>query len=252
MKPRIARWLLLICFFLLWEILPSVGAVDRTFLPPFHAVLGGLWNLVVTGSLAGSVRASSLRLATGLGLALAIGLPLGVAMGHFPRFEQTVDSLLQAGRQVSAIALFPVFILFFGIGELSKAAIICWASLWPVMLNTVGGVKNIDPLLILAARSMGARGLVLFRKVILPAASPSIFTGLRLAAAYGFMVLVAAEMVGANTGLGFLVLNSQEIFRIPEMYAAILALAAYGLLINNLLLLLERRVRRRPVAEQAQ
>ncbi len=142
---------------------------------------------------------------------------------------------------MSAIALFPVFILFFGIGELSKVVIIFWAALWPILLNTVAGVKGVDPVLVRSARSMGARSGTLFRKVILPAAAPSIFTGVRLGAAYAFMVLVAAEMIGANAGLGFLVLNSQEVFAIPRMYAAIVALAAFGLAVNNALLVAERR-----------
>lgn len=133
-----------------------------------------------------------------------------------------------------------MFILFFGIGELSKVAIIFWASVWPILISTIAGVKSIDPVLLRSARSMGAEGLTLFRKVILPAAAPSVFTGVRLGAAYAFMVLVAAEMIGANAGLGFLVLYSQEVFRIPDMYAAMVSLAVLGLLLNRLLVVLER------------
>jgi NitT/TauT family transport system permease protein len=162
-------------------------------------------------------------------------------MGGSRTLERSVDGPLQAGRQVSAIALFPVFILFFGIGELSKIVIIFWASVWPVLLGTVSGVKGVDPVLVKSARSMGARGATLFAKVIVPAAAPAVFTGVRLGAAYAFMVLVAAEMIGANAGLGFLVLNSQEVFQIPRMYAAIVALAAFGLAVNGVLLRLERR-----------
>jgi NitT/TauT family transport system permease protein len=250
MKYTVLKWLIILGFFLLWEFIPFTGIVDRAFLPPFHEVFASLWNLAISGTLFTHIAASALRLASGLGLACAIGLPLGIAMGHFKKLERVVDSLLQAGRQVSALALFPVFILFFGIGELSKSAIIAWASLWPVLLNAIGGVKNIDPLLVRAARSMGARGPVLFAKVILPAAAPSVFTGLRLAAAYGFMVLVAAEMIGANAGLGFLVLNSQEVFRIPEMYAAIVVLAGFGLGVNKVLLVLEKRLRGNSCAAQ--
>lgn len=162
-------------------------------------------------------------------------------MGWFRNFEKIVDVPLQAGRQISALALFPVFILLFGIGELSKAIIIFWASFWPILLNTTVGVKNIDPILIRSARSMGAYRRKLLVHLIVPAAAPSVFTGIRLGASYAFMVLVAAEMVGANSGLGFLVLNSQETFRIPEMYAAIITLCLFGLLINYFLLAIEKR-----------
>lgn len=224
-----------------WELLPRSGVVNPVFLTPASEVARTIWELFTSGELAVHARVSLVRILEGLGLAIVLGVPLGLGMGAFRGFERAVDAPLQAGRQISAIALFPVFILFFGIGELSKVMIIFWASLWPVLLSTVAGVKGVDPVLVRSARSMGARRGTLFRKVILPAAAPSIFTGVRLGAAYAFMVLVAAEMIGANAGLGFLVLNSQEVFAIPRMYAAIVALAAFGLAVNAVLLAAERR-----------
>lgn len=224
-----------------WEALPRLGVVNPSFLTPASEVLAILRDLASSGELARHAAVSLRRIGAGLAAAVALGVPLGLALGSSRTFEHAFDGPLQAGRQVSAIALFPVFILFFGIGELSKVVIIFWASIWPVLLNTVAGVKGVDPVLVKSARSMSARGWTLFRKVILPAAAPSIFTGVRLGAAYAFMVLVAAEMIGANAGLGFLVLNSQETFAIPRMYAAIVALAAFGLAVNGLLRLVERR-----------
>lgn len=244
MKSRIRRVFIIILFFSLWEILPTTGIVNPNFLTPISGVLKALWSLLLSGELMVHLVISLKRIIFGLGLAIGIGCPLGIVMGWFKDFEMTVDALLQAGRQVSALALFPVFILFFGIGEISKVVIIFWASVWPVLLNTIAGVKNIDPLFIKSARSMAASGGSLFRKVILPAAAPSIFAGVRLGASYAFMVLVAAEMIGANAGLGFLVLNSQEIFKIPEMYAGIVALGLFGLTVNNLLLAFEKKATR--------
>lgn len=244
MNTRVSRGLIIVTFFALWEILPDVGVVNSNMLTPASKVFKTLAGLLFSGQLMIHLTISLQRILFGLGLAIALGCPLGLFMGWFRNFEKTVDAPLQAGRQVSALALFPVFILFFGIGEVSKVIIIFWASVWPILLNSIGGVKHIEPLLIQSARSMNASGLTLFKKVVLPAAAPSIFTGIRLGAAYAFMVLVAAEMVGSNAGLGFLVLNSQEIFKIPEMYAAILALALFGLAFNNLLLFFERRATR--------
>ena len=225
----------------LWEGLPRIGLVNPNFLPPASDVARTLWRLLVSGELLRHAWVSLDRILLGLALSILVGVPLGIFMGSWKTFERTLDGPLQAGRQVSAIALFPVFILFFGIGELSKVVIIFWASVWPILLNTTIGVKTVDPVLIRSARSMSAQGATLFCKVVLPAAAPAIFTGVRLGAAYAFMVLVAAEMIGANSGLGFLVLNSQEVFKIPEMYAAIVALAAFGLGVNKLLYHLERR-----------
>ena len=234
--------MIVVVFFSLWELLPTCGIVNPKFLTPASEVIKTLWGLIASGELYKHFLISLKRISCGLGLAILVACPLGIIMGWFRNVELSIDAPLQAGRQVSALALFPVFILFFGIGELSKVVIIFWASVWPVLLNTITGVKNIDPLLIKSARSMDASELTLFRKVVLPAAAPSIFTGVRLGASYAFMVLVAAEMIGANSGLGFLVLNSQEIFKIPEMYAAITALGLFGLTINNLLLSFEKRV----------
>jgi NitT/TauT family transport system permease protein len=244
MKSKTWQALIIILFFSLWEVLPSVGIVNPNFLTPVSGVFKTLWHLILSGELFGHFLVSLKRIGFGLGLAVAVACPLGLLMGWFRGVELSIDAPLQAGRQVSALALFPVFILFFGIGEVSKVVIIFWASVWPVLLNTITGVKSIDPLLIKSARSMDASEVTLFRKVVLPAAAPSIFTGVRLGASYAFMVLVAAEMIGANAGLGFLVLNSQETFKIPQMYAAITALGLLGLSINNLLLVFERRATR--------
>ena len=231
----------IVAFLAIWEALPQLGLVNPGYLSPPSAVLGAVLDLASSGDLVKHVQASLLRSFAGLILAIACGVSLGLMMGWFARVENVLDPLLQFFRQTSALALFPVFILFLGIGELSKIAIIFWASFWPILLSTISGVKQVDGLLINSALSMGANRWFLFTRIVLPAASPSIFTGIRLAGAYCITALVAAEMIGAHSGLGFLTLNSQEVFQIPSMYAGILLLAVVGLLLNFLLALLERR-----------
>lgn len=231
-------------FFAIWEFLPRAGLVNSAFLSPPSAVLTAIVQLAQTGQLGKHVAASLQRSLAGLILAVVAGVALGLLMGVVRRFEAFVDPLLQLFRQVSALALFPVFLLFFGIGEASKIAIIFWAAFWPVLLNTISGVKQVEKLLIHSALSMGASRRFIFFKVILPAAAPSIFTGIRLAGAYSITALVAAEMIGSHAGLGFLTLNSQEIFQIPSMYAGIVLLAILGLALNYGLALLEKRLTR--------
>ena len=231
-------------FFALWEFLPRAGLVNSAFLSPPSAVLAAIVQLAQSGQLGKHVAASLQRSLAGLILAVVAGVALGLLMGVVRRFEAFVDPLLQLFRQVSALALFPVFLLFFGIGEASKIAIIFWAAFWPVLLNTISGVKQVEKLLIHSALSMGASRGFIFFKVILPAAAPSIFTGIRLAGAYSITALVAAEMIGSHAGLGFLTLNSQEIFQIPSMYAGIVLLAILGLALNYGLALLEKRLTR--------
>ena len=234
----------LLLFFALWEFLPRAGIVSAAFLSPPSDVFAAIVKLVQTGQLNKHIIASLQRSLAGLTLAVFTGVGLGLLMGVWRRFEAFVDPLLQLFRQVSALALFPVFLLFFGIGEVSKIAIIFWAAFWPVLLNTISGVKQVEKLLIHSALSMGATRSFIFFKVILPAAAPSIFTGIRLAGAYSITALVAAEMIGSHAGLGFLTLNSQEIFQIPSMYAGIVLLALLGLALNYVLALLEKRLTR--------
>ncbi|WP_062362045.1 ABC transporter permease [Variovorax paradoxus] len=234
----------IVIFLALWEALPRLGVVSDAYLSPPSAVLASIAQLVDTGQLWKHVAASLQRSLWGLLLASFSGVVLGLLIGSSKRLAAIVDPVLQLFRQTSAFALFPVFILFLGIGELSKVAIIFWASFWPVLLSTVSGVKQVDRLLVNSALSMGASQRFVFFKVVLPASLPSIFTGVRLAGAYSITALVAAEMIGAHSGLGFLTLNSQETFQIPTMYAGILLLAVLGLLLNYLLALLERRLLR--------
>ncbi|CAG2149109.1 ABC transporter permease [Cupriavidus plantarum] len=234
----------IIGFLLLWELVPRLGIVSEAYLSPPSQIIVTIWQLIGSGELWKHLAASLQRSLWGLLTAIGLGVTLGLLMGWFKRFEAIVDPILQLFRQTSAFALFPVFILFLGIGELSKVAIIFWASFWPVLLSTISGVRQVDRLLIDSARSMGASQLFVFTKVVLPAASPSIFTGIRLAGTYCITALVAAEMIGAHSGLGFLTLNSQEVFQIPTMYAGILLLALLGLALNYVLALIERRLTR--------
>jgi len=224
-----------------WEVLPRLHLVDATFLPPFSAVLAAAFELWRSGQLQQHIAASLGRSAAGFLLSIVYAVPLGLALGWSKRLADVVSPLLELLRNTAALALLPVFILFLGIGEASKIALVVYAASWPILLNTITGVKGVDPLLVKSARSLGASPFTLFYKVILPAAVPTIFVGIRLAGAYSLVVLVAAEMIGAKAGLGYLVIYSQYNFQIPQMYAGILTLMLAGILYNQLLLALERR-----------
>ncbi|MBC8994626.1 ABC transporter permease, partial [Micromonospora chalcea] len=225
----------------IWETAPRAGLVDRVFLPPLSEVLAAWWELLRTGQLADHVGASLTRSLTGLALAVVTAIPLGLLIGWYRPLADLLSPLLEVFRNTAALALLPVFVLILGLGETSKIALVVYACSWPILLNTVAGVKGVDPLLIRSARSMGLNHLRLFQKVILPAAVPTVFTGVRLAGAYSILVLVAAEMVGAKAGLGYLVNYAQYNFAIPDMYAGIITISAIGLVVNQLLVAGERR-----------
>lgn len=225
----------------IWELLPRLHLVEPAFLPPLSVVLSTGWVLVRSGELLNHIEASLSRALLGFALAIASGVPLGLLMGWYKGFARTLSPLLEAFRNTAALALLPVFILLLGIGEASKISLIVYACAWPVLLNTMSGVKNVDPLLIKFGRTMGLSPLQLFGKVILPAAVPTIFVGIRLAGATSLVVLVAAEMIGAKAGLGYLIIYSQYNFQIPHMYLGIITITAIGLLFNALLVYIERR-----------
>lgn len=231
---------LLILFFILWEIAPLTGIVSPIFFPPFSKAVIALKGLVLSGELFGHIGVSMQRALTGFVLAVVVAVPLGFLMGRYSRLEKITDLFIQCLRNTPHFALLPVFIMVLGIGEASKIAITFLAALWFLLINTISGVKCVDPLYIKAARSMGSSDTEIFAKVILPATIPSIVSGARLGVKSSLMAVIGAEMLAAKSGLGFFIQNSHLMYRIPEMYAGILTLAIFGLLINYLLVWLEK------------
>lgn len=236
----------IVLFLLLWEFGPTLFAspATRVFLPPLHEVLSAGFALLQNGQLQANLGASIARAAAGFAIAVAVAVPLGILIAWYRPLSSAVNPLLELFRNTAALALLPVFTLLLGIGELSKVTMVAYAAFFPILLNTIAGVRTVDPLLIRAARSLGIGRLRLFARVVLPAAVPTIFTGVRMGGAASILVLVAAEMVGAKAGLGFLIVNAQNSFLIPDMYAGILTIALLGLLVNGVLVALERRFSR--------
>src|SRR5690606_14520239 len=198
----VRRSLAIALFLITWELAPRLGLAEPAFLPPLSEVLRTAVDLIANGQLINHVQASLSRSLVGFGLAITYAVPLGLAIGWYRPFASVVSPLLEALRNTAALALLPVFILLLGIGEGSKIALVVYSCSFPILLNTIAGVRSVDPLLIKSARTMGLSPLQLFRKVILPAAVPTVFVGIRLAGAYSLLVLVAAEMIGAKAGLG--------------------------------------------------
>lgn len=238
----LARYGLIMGFLALWQVSSKAGWINPAVFPPVDAILGALWNGIVDGSLLDDIAISLQRSGTAYLMAVVVAIPLGLLMGQIRAIETALDPILQLFRQTSALAIYPVFILMLGLGEASKVFVIFWATLFPLLLSTIGGVKEVDPKLIEMARVYGASRLAVFRRVVLPAAVPSIFVGLRLSATTALLLLIASEMIGANKGVGFQVMNAQFNFQIPLMFAAILLLAFLGLAANYALVTLQRRI----------
>jgi NitT/TauT family transport system permease protein len=237
----VGRSIAVVVLLAVWEAAPRLGLVDATFLPSFSTVLGAWWDLLVSGNLLENTQASLARSLAGFGLAVAGAVPLGLLIGWYKPVSTLLSPLLEVFRNTAALALLPVFVLLLGIGETSKIAIVFYACTWPILLNTISAVGGVDPTLLRLAKSMNLSGFRLFQKVILPAAVPTVFTGIRLAGAVSILVLVAAEMVGAKAGLGYLINASQYNFAIPQMYAGIITISVIGVLFNQVLVGVERR-----------
>lgn len=229
---------------LVWEVLPRVGVLDRQFIPPLSDVLRAWWQLVVSGELWRHLQASLVRSGVGFFLATALGIPVGAAVAWYRPVREFFQPALEVFRNTAALALLPVFTLILGIGEASKIAIITYACFFPILLSTIAGVATVDAQLLRSAKVLGLSPIATFRKVVFPAAVPTIFTGIRISGAAAILVLIAAELVGANAGLGFLISYSNNNMLIPKMYAAILTTSVLGLAVNYGLVGLERRFSR--------
>lgn len=244
---RVKNWityeLSLIIFLLLWEAAPRLGIVKQTFIAPPSVVLITIWEMIKTGELFRHVGVSFERAIIGFFLATLVAIPLGFFLGGwYKTFKRVATPLLRLLQELNPFALFPIFMMLFGIGEVSKVAMIFWVCQWPILFHTINGVESVDPLLIKSARSMGIDKKTLILKVILPSALPNIFTGLKIGSATAFFMLIAAEMIGASSGLGWLVWNAQINFQIPKLFAASVIISVLGLLINLLFIRLEHRL----------
>jgi sulfonate transport system permease protein len=233
---------LLVAFLAGWHVASVAGWLNPAVFPPLDRIVQALWGGISSGKLIDDIGISLQRSGLAFGAAILLGIPLGLFMGQIRAVERALDPILQLFRQTSALALCPVFILLLGLGEASKVFVIFWATLFPILLATIGGVKEVEPKLIEMARTFGASRATVFRRVVLPASVPAIFVGLRLSATTALLLLIAAEMIGANKGLGFQVMNAQYNFQIPLMFAAIFLLAFLGLAANWVLVVLQRRL----------
>jgi sulfonate transport system permease protein len=236
------RYAVVLSVLAIWQLSGQFGWINAAVFPPPDVVLTALWDGIAGGVLLDDLAISLQRSGTAYASAVLFAVPLGIIMGQIPAIERALDPIVQIFRQTSALAVYPIFILILGLGEASKVFVIFWATLFPLLLNTIGGVKEVDHKLIEMARVYGASRLTVFRRVVMPGAIPSIFVGLRLSATTALLLLIASEMIGANQGVGFRVMNAQYNFQIPTMFASIVLLAAIGLSANYTLVFLQKRL----------
>ena len=230
---------------LLWQILCTVGGWNEALFPSPLRTLAGLGELIASGVLAYDIAASLLRFAVGYLSSVLIALVLGLVLGWYSRTWAYLSPIAQVLRPVSPVAWLPFIVLFFGIGEAPAIAIIFLAAFFPVLLSTVAAVQKIEPVYLRVAQNFGIGQPQLFTKILLPAVFPQVATGLHLALGTAWVFLVAGEMVGAQSGLGFLIIDARNNFRADLLMAAILVIGVLGLALDSAMGLAERRLYRR-------
>ena len=237
---RALRVLALVAVVVLWEIFARLGLVPVLFLPSPLGVVAEGADMIASGELLMHLTASLKRLLLGFIVGGGLGVIVGVAVGFFSVAEAIGEPLIAATFPVPKIALLPLLILWLGLGEPSKVAVIALGVFFPMAINTYTGVRQADPLLVRAAVSFGARRWSVIRKVILPSALPMIFAGLRLGAGTALLLLVAAEMIAVESGIGFLVLHAGNIMATTKLMVGIVVLSLLGVLSHWGLSRLER------------
>lgn len=236
----IAGLLLPILLAILWEVLVDAGIANGRLMPPPSVVGRTLWQLAVSGELPTHAAATLWRVAAGFGLGAAVGTVLGALTGALPVARGLLDPTLQALRAIPSIAWVPLFILWFGIFEASKVALIAVGVFFPVYLGVAAAILSIDRKIIEVGRVFRLGRLAMVRRVLLPAILPDWITALRSGLGLGFMFVVAAEIMGASEGLGYLLVDGQQLGRPDTIIAAIIAFAMLGKLADGLLVAITR------------
>jgi ABC-type nitrate/sulfonate/bicarbonate transport system permease component len=239
------RWLgiaLIAVLLVAWELAAASGAMPSLSFPRMSEILASMWRLTRSGELPAELGDSLWRMFAGYFIGILLGAAIGLLMGYFRVFYNLLEPITEVLRPIPSPAYLPIVILFLGIDDGMKIFMIAFASLFPVLINTYSGVRSIDPIQLQTARTFGVTGPKLIWKIVLPAASPYIFTGMRVSLAVALIVMVISEMVAASSGIGYFILSAQRGFKIREMFAGVLTLAVVGYVFNRIFVAIENRV----------
>ncbi|WP_421380043.1 ABC transporter permease [Paraburkholderia sp. DD10] len=241
LREPFLRALIPVLLIALWQLASSTGVVSEFVLPAPVSVLSAYRELLQSGDLQDALKISLARAALGLLLGGGAGLLLGVAAGLSKSAERGFDTVLQMLRTIPFIALVPIFVVWFGIGELSKIALIVGAAISPMYLSTYHAIRGIDPKLLELGRTFRLTRGHQIRLIILPTALPGILVGVRYSAAISLLALVAAEQINASAGIGFILNNANQFQRADIIIAGILVYAVLGIGVDAFLRLVERK-----------
>jgi sulfonate transport system permease protein len=229
-----------IALLLLWELASQAGLIPQRIIAAPSQIGGTLWAMIVSGELGKHLLVSLQRALLGLSIGVSVGVVAALITGLSKRGEVILDSPMQMLRTIPSLALVPLFILWFGIGEFTKVALILMGTTFPVYLNLFAGIRNIDPKLIEVANTLGLNRRELIWHVILPGALPSFFVGLRYSLGISWLALVFVEQINTTAGIGFLASDARDFMRTDVIVICLLIYSVLGLLIDGLIRTLER------------
>jgi ABC-type nitrate/sulfonate/bicarbonate transport system permease component len=226
---------------LVWWVVDVGHLVNTNLLPSPFATLHDTWNNLLFGSLASDFWHTLIRVTYAFGCAAALGIPIGIVLGAKQSIYRSVEFIIDFFRSTPATAMFPLFMLLFGLGDFSEIAVASFASFLVIVFNVAYGVMNARQTRILAARSMGASGLRIFKDIIFYETLPQTFVGLRNAVSLALVVIIVAEMfVGASVGLGHRIIDAQISYQLTDMYGSILVAGGMGYGLNVMFLVVEK------------
>jgi ABC-type nitrate/sulfonate/bicarbonate transport system permease component len=226
-----------------WQVITGLDLVSPLFLPAPTEVIRVLLHELASVELWKDLSFTLYRAMTALALAVVIGVPVGLLMGYFDKVYHSLEFAVEFFRATPATSLFPLFMLFFGIGDLSKIALAFWATSFIIIIYSMYGVKHGKRMRLDVARVMNIHGYSLFRKFIFPEALPNILTGTRIAMSNALIIVVVTEMfIGTSIGIGHRIIDNQMVYNIPEMYSAILIIGTIGYILNKLFIRYEKRI----------
>ena len=234
-------WIVPLLVIVGWEAASRSGWLSTRILPEPFAVAQAFWNLLKSGELERDVAISTGRALAGLAIGGGLGLVLGLLTGTFRTAETLLDTTLQMVRNVPPLALIPLVILWFGIDESAKLFLVAIGVFFPIYLNTTHGIKSVDAGLVEMARSYGLKGWALYREVIFPGALPSILVGLRFSLGLMWVLLIVAETLSAQSGIGYMTMNAREFLQTDVVLVGVLLYALLGKLADLVARGLERR-----------
>ncbi len=223
------------------EITARLGWLT-SYVPPPSVIFAALWRGMIDGDISSQIGVTLSVYVRGLALASVLAVMIGILMGTYKPVFDALKIIVEFLRPVPSVAMIPLAILFFGLGATMRISVISYAAFWPLLINTIYGVRAIDPLALDVARNFGITGREALWRVTLPSALAGIATGFRISATIALVVTITTELIAGNSGIGFFISQMEQANRLPSMYAAIFLTGAIGYLLNTLYFALERRI----------